>query len=312
MRGPPAQRRPATPVSLAMGTMVAARHPEGDSCQLPHPPRAARPCRTMTRHASYTHPASASCQPASAGNRTASTCDALAACLSRVRGLTRTHGSEGAGARQRAGATRHQALRADLTAVRGAPHHPIALTLARAAATRLRRATADRGWARLLSAKLAALALASSSGLSARPRIVAACPSLSSCPRSRKAAVVSPGCCTCCWTDSGLTGASACTLRVIRGLSMIVRVLPRRLPMAAQSMFSRSFAKHLPQGVHGHRWASAVEHGMAVRAHRAEIGDRIDLVVRRHEVHMALRESRCSAACEPVRRWRVSRYSVAG
>jgi hypothetical protein len=29
-------------------------------------------------------------------------------------------------------------------------------------------------------------------------------------------------------------------------------------------------------------------------------------------VHMALRESRCSAAGEPVRRWRVSRYSVAG
>ena len=29
-------------------------------------------------------------------------------------------------------------------------------------------------------------------------------------------------------------------------------------------------------------------------------------------VHIALRESRCSAACEPVRRWRVSRYSVAG
>ena len=29
-------------------------------------------------------------------------------------------------------------------------------------------------------------------------------------------------------------------------------------------------------------------------------------------VHIALRESRCSAAGEPVRRWRVSRYSVAG
>ena len=29
-------------------------------------------------------------------------------------------------------------------------------------------------------------------------------------------------------------------------------------------------------------------------------------------LHIALRESRCSAACEPVRRWRVSRYSVAG
>ena len=43
MRGPPAVRRAATPVSRAMGTMVAARHPQGDSSQLPHPPRAARP-----------------------------------------------------------------------------------------------------------------------------------------------------------------------------------------------------------------------------------------------------------------------------
>ena len=43
MRGPPAVRRAATPVSPRMGTVVAARHPQGDSRQLPRPPRAARP-----------------------------------------------------------------------------------------------------------------------------------------------------------------------------------------------------------------------------------------------------------------------------
>ena len=37
-------RRPATPVSRAMGTVVAARHPQGDSRQLSHP-RQPRPSR---------------------------------------------------------------------------------------------------------------------------------------------------------------------------------------------------------------------------------------------------------------------------
>ena len=36
-------RRPATPISRAVGTVVAARHPQGDSRQLSHPPREARP-----------------------------------------------------------------------------------------------------------------------------------------------------------------------------------------------------------------------------------------------------------------------------
>ena len=45
LRGPPAHRRPATPVPRAVGTVVAARHPQGDSRQLSHPPRQTRPSR---------------------------------------------------------------------------------------------------------------------------------------------------------------------------------------------------------------------------------------------------------------------------
>jgi RNA-directed DNA polymerase len=44
LRGPPALRRSATPVSRAVGTVVAARHPQGDSRQLSHP-RQTRPSR---------------------------------------------------------------------------------------------------------------------------------------------------------------------------------------------------------------------------------------------------------------------------
>ena len=56
-----ADQPPQSPQEL--GTLVAARHPQGDSRQLPHPPRAARPSRTMTRPASCTHPASAGSSP---------------------------------------------------------------------------------------------------------------------------------------------------------------------------------------------------------------------------------------------------------
>ena len=48
LRGPPADRRSATPVPARVGTVVAAGHPEGDSRRLPRPPRATRPDRTMT------------------------------------------------------------------------------------------------------------------------------------------------------------------------------------------------------------------------------------------------------------------------
>ena len=65
-----------------MGTMVAARHPQGDSRQLPHPPRATRPPAAMTRPAWCTHPASASCKPVSAGNRNSNSLN-----LQRPRGL---------------------------------------------------------------------------------------------------------------------------------------------------------------------------------------------------------------------------------
>ena len=40
--------------------------------------------------------------------------------------------------------------------------------------------------------------------------------------------------------------------------------------------------------------------------------DRTSIHLDTASLHIALRESRCSAAGEPVRRWRVSRYSVAG
>ena len=84
--GTPCLTPTSHPSPPGVGTMVAACHPQGDSRQLPHPPRAARPPdddQTRLVHA----PASASCKPASAGNRTAaSTRDALAACLSRVPG----------------------------------------------------------------------------------------------------------------------------------------------------------------------------------------------------------------------------------
>jgi hypothetical protein len=43
LRGPPADAGPATPITPAMGTMVAAGHPPGDSRQLPHPRRDTRP-----------------------------------------------------------------------------------------------------------------------------------------------------------------------------------------------------------------------------------------------------------------------------
>ena len=43
MRRPPAVRRAAAPVSRRMGAVVAARHPQGDSRQLPRPPRVATP-----------------------------------------------------------------------------------------------------------------------------------------------------------------------------------------------------------------------------------------------------------------------------
>jgi RNA-directed DNA polymerase len=43
LRGPPAHRRSATTVPARMGTMVATRHPQGNSRGLPHPPRKTRP-----------------------------------------------------------------------------------------------------------------------------------------------------------------------------------------------------------------------------------------------------------------------------
>ena len=99
MRGPPAHRRPATPVPRAMGTVVAAGHPQGDSRQLPRPPRATRLSRTMTKPASCTPPASAGSTPACAGNQHFN--------LQRPRGLLEpyaatsgSYGSEGARARR--------------------------------------------------------------------------------------------------------------------------------------------------------------------------------------------------------------------
>ena len=50
LRGTPAARRPATPVPGAVGAMVAARHPQGDSRQLSHPTGGPAPA-TMTRPA---------------------------------------------------------------------------------------------------------------------------------------------------------------------------------------------------------------------------------------------------------------------
>ncbi len=46
LRCPPDRRRPAAAVPAAVGTMVADGRPEGDSSQLPDPPRTPRPCRS--------------------------------------------------------------------------------------------------------------------------------------------------------------------------------------------------------------------------------------------------------------------------
>ena len=82
LRGPPALRRPATPVSRAVGTVVAARHPQGDSRQLSHP-RQTRPSRRRPDPPrARILPAGAPGPPAQ--ETRASTCNALAACLSRV------------------------------------------------------------------------------------------------------------------------------------------------------------------------------------------------------------------------------------
>ena len=84
LRGPPAHRRPAAAVPAAVGTMVASGHPQGDSRQLPRPPRETRPRRS--RH----DPPRARILPSRAPGppaREPSTADlhALAACLSCLR-----------------------------------------------------------------------------------------------------------------------------------------------------------------------------------------------------------------------------------
>ena len=84
MRGAPAARRPATPVSRAVGTMVAPGHPQGDSPQLSRPRQETRltgrcpnqpDTRLLLPRASRSHQ--------QAGPGTASL-HALAACISRV------------------------------------------------------------------------------------------------------------------------------------------------------------------------------------------------------------------------------------
>ena len=84
MRGAPAARRPAIPVSRAMGTMVAPGHPQDDSPQLPRPRQETRltgrcpnqpDTRLLLPRASRPHQ--------QAGSGTARL-RALAACMSRV------------------------------------------------------------------------------------------------------------------------------------------------------------------------------------------------------------------------------------
>jgi RNA-directed DNA polymerase len=84
MRGTPADRRSATPVPRTVGTMVAARHPQGNSRQLPCPSRETRPRRRGPNPPrARLLPPQPPCPHRQAGPGTA-TRHALAACLSRV------------------------------------------------------------------------------------------------------------------------------------------------------------------------------------------------------------------------------------
>src|SRR5262249_36864406 len=84
LRRSPAHRRPATPVSARVGTLVAEHRPQGNRRRLPGPPGQARyaGCQTDPLDTCLLPPADT--RPV-AREASTSTRDGLVACLSRVR-----------------------------------------------------------------------------------------------------------------------------------------------------------------------------------------------------------------------------------